>query len=140
MAASLKELGYKRALVVYGGGSDEIAIHTNTNIAELKANGDIISYELNVADFNFNQQYNITDILGGNPQENKVITENILQGKASNAHTDLIAVNAGALLYLSGKVNNLVEGYKTAKQQILSGLIYEKIAKKLINFTQSCKL
>ena len=69
-----------------------------------------------------------------------VITENILQGKASNAHTDLIAVNAGALLYLSGKVNNLVEGYKTAKQQILSGLIYEKIAKKLINFTQSCKL
>ncbi|MCK8228747.1 anthranilate phosphoribosyltransferase, partial [Erwinia amylovora] len=50
IAVSLKMLGYQRAAVVHGGGMDEVALHSASQVAELR-DGDITCYQLTPDDF-----------------------------------------------------------------------------------------
>ncbi|MFT6140555.1 MAG: anthranilate phosphoribosyltransferase [Psychromonas sp.] len=114
-----KQLGMKRVMVVYGSGLDEIALHGETQVAEL-INGNITEYTLTPKDFGV-QHYPVEAILGGSPSENKVIIEQILQGKGSDAQQAAVAINVSALLVLNGKANNFEEGTKQALDMMLTG-------------------
>jgi anthranilate phosphoribosyltransferase len=114
-----KQLGMKRVMVVYGSGLDEIALHGETQVAEL-INGNITEYTLTPKDFGV-QYYPVEAILGGSPSENKVIIEQILQGKGSDAQQAAVAINVSALLVLNGKANNFEEGTKQALDMMLTG-------------------
>ena len=114
-----KQLGMKRVMVVYGNGLDEIALHGETQVAEL-INGEIKEYSLTPEDFGV-QRYPVEAIIGGCPSENKSIIEKILQGKGSDAQQAAVAINVSALLVLNGKADNFKDGTKQALEMMLTG-------------------
>jgi len=114
-----KQLGMKRVMVVYGSGLDEIALHGETQVAEL-IDGEIKEYNLTPEDFGV-QRYPVEAIIGGSPSENKMIIEKILQGKGSDAQQAAVAINVSALLVLNGKAENFKDGTKQALEMMLTG-------------------
>lgn len=114
-----KQLGMKRVMVVYGSGLDEIALHGETQVAEL-INGEIREYSLTPEDFGV-QRYPVEAIIGGSPSENKMIIEKILQGKGGDAQQAAVAINVSALLVLNGKADNFKDGTKQALEMMLTG-------------------
>jgi len=119
IAKTLQQLGMKKAMVIHGAGLDEVAIHGETQVAEV--NGDsIIEYSLNPADFGV-ELAELDAIKGGTPEENKAITLQLLQGQASPAQQTAVAVNVALLLKLAGKTDELAEGVKMALTEMESG-------------------
>ena len=114
-----QQLGMKRVMVVYGSGLDEVALHGSTQVAELH-NGEITEYTLTPEDFGVDY-YPVESIFGGTPEENKVIIEQILQGKGTAAQQAAVAINVSALLVLNGKADNFKQGTAMALASMQSG-------------------
>ncbi|WP_165727364.1 anthranilate phosphoribosyltransferase [Pseudoalteromonas sp. 31A1] len=119
MAQTLKTLGTKRAMIVHGSGTDEIALHGPTTVVELN-NGEITQYILNPSDFDL-ANYSLEQLAGEGPQYNANASLAILQGKGTDAHNAAIVVNVAALLYLTGKAETLKEGAKQVQTLLSSG-------------------
>ncbi|MDO6545798.1 anthranilate phosphoribosyltransferase [Pseudoalteromonas carrageenovora] len=119
MAQTLKTLGTKRAMIVHGSGTDEIALHGPTNVVELN-NGEITQYTLNPSDFDL-ANYSLEQLAGEGPQYNANASLAILQGKGTDAHNAAIVVNVAALLYLSDKVQSLKDGARHVQTLLSSG-------------------
>jgi len=119
MAQTLKTLGTKRAMIVHGSGTDEIALHGPTTVVELN-NGEITQYTLNPSDFDL-ANYSLEQLAGEGPQYNANVSLVILQGKGTEAHNAAIVVNVAALLYLTGKAQSLKEGAQQVQTLLSSG-------------------
>ncbi|QXO18975.1 MULTISPECIES: anthranilate phosphoribosyltransferase [Vibrio] len=100
IAETMVQMGLKRAAVVHGSGLDEVAIHGETLVAEIK-DGKIVEYTLTPQDFGLDS-YPLQAIEGGDPQENRLIIENILTGKGTSAQVAAVAVNVALLLRMFG--------------------------------------
>ena len=127
IALVLKQMGVKRALVVHGSGMDEIAVHGDTQITELK-DGELSHYHLTPADFGITT-HSADDLVGGTPEKNAQITHAILSANGKIAHNDAVAVNAGAAIYLCGLADTLAQGTAVAKEVIQSGKSIQKLKK-----------
>ncbi|MFT6986992.1 MAG: anthranilate phosphoribosyltransferase [Psychromonas sp.] len=114
-----KQLGMKRVMVVFGSGLDEVALHGETQVAEL-IDGEIKEYRLTPADFGV-PRYPVEAIFGGDAEQNRVIIEQILQGKGSDAQQAAVAINVSALLVLNGLADNFKQGTKMALDMMLTG-------------------
>jgi len=119
MAKSLLLTGVKRAWVVHGSGLDEIALHGETQISEIK-NGQLIERVITPEDFGLDR-YTLEDIKGGTPQENADIIKAILSGNGQPAHNAAVIINCAALLYLHDKADNLISAAQTASEVLASG-------------------
>jgi anthranilate phosphoribosyltransferase len=64
---------------------------------------------------------------GKNIIENIKLSLDVLRGKGDSAREDIIAINAGTILHLSGITQGLEEGYKTAKKALQEGIPYKKL-------------
>lgn len=126
IAKVLKALGTKRAMVVHGSGLDEVALHGNTQVAELK-DGDIIEYQLTPADLGV-PLAQISDLEGGEPAQNALITEAILKGYGTDAHANAVAINAGCALYVCGIADSVKTGTLLALSTIQSGKAFELLS------------
>ncbi|MCI2963565.1 Anthranilate synthase component II [Shewanella baltica] len=126
IAKVLKALGTKRAMVVHGSGLDEVALHGNTQVAELK-DGDIIEYQLTPADLGV-PLAQISDLEGGEPAQNALITEAILKGHGTEAHANAVAINAGCALYVCGITDSVKAGTLLALATIQSGKAFELLS------------
>lgn len=124
MANVLNLLGTRRALVVHGSGMDEISTTDETYIVELK-DGKLTKYSLTPEILGV-KRASSRDIAGGTPEENARDIVEILKCK-TGAKRDIIAVNAGAALFISGKSQNLADGIHLANQTIDSGAALEKL-------------
>ncbi|MDL5503015.1 MAG: anthranilate phosphoribosyltransferase, partial [Candidatus Methanoperedens sp.] len=71
------------------------------------------------------------DITGGTPEENARDIVDVLKGK-KGAKRDIIAVNAGAALFVSANAENLAAGINLANRAIDSGAALNKL-KELVN-------
>lgn len=129
MIYALQKLGTDKALVVNGldPNLDEISICSKTVVYELNG-GKISNYELSPEDFGF-KTVNISEIRGGNATENAQIIQDIFKGDIKSAKRNVIAMNAGAMIYLSGIKPDIFEGAKLAQEALESGLVYEKLLK-----------
>lgn len=114
-----QQLGMTRVMVVHGSGLDEIALHGDTQVAELN-NNNIKEYTLTLDDFGV-KQAPIESILGGGVSKNKIIIENILQGKGTQAQQNVIAINTSALLVLNGKAPDFKSGTNMALDMMKTG-------------------
>lgn len=112
MADALAILGCKRALVVHGAGTDEIALHGETQVAEVN-NGEVTEYTLTVDDFGV-APAELSALAGGEPEENAAITQAILRGQATEAQQNAVAVNVAAIAWLAGKCESLKDGTQLA--------------------------
>ncbi len=124
----LKQNGIKRAIVAHGAGLDEIALHGTTSYAELKEDGSIVEGTFEPTDFGL-EHHEISEIVGGEPHENKEITLKILQGKGTPAQNDSVIANTAALLYLGKRVASIKEGVELARAQLASGKALEQLEK-----------
>ena len=114
----LKELGSKQAMIVHGNdGLDEISLSGPTYISELK-NDKINDYIFDPKDYGY-EYINIEDILGRDPEYNAKAFIEMIEAP-NNSFQKIIEINAGAALYLSGKAIDLKDGFKLAKQTIVS--------------------
>lgn len=100
IAEVLKTLGYKRALVVHGNGMDEVAVDSETYVAELNQ-GKVITYHVSPEDFGL-PRYSQSDLEGGDPEENGRLITQLLQGHGEKAHNAAVAMNVAMLMRLFG--------------------------------------
>ncbi|MCI2285351.1 anthranilate phosphoribosyltransferase [Colwellia sp. MSW7] len=119
MAEALLLTGVKRAFIVYGSGLDEIALHGDTQVIEIK-DGKLIERTISPKDFGI-KQYSLEDIKGGTPQENADIIKAILAGKGQEAHNAAVIINCAALLYLHDKATDLKAAADLAREVLQSG-------------------
>lgn len=135
MANVLIKLGIKRAMLVYGNDKlDEISISNSTTVCEIN-NGKIEKYEISPEDFGFKRAPK-DDVKGGTPEENAQITRDILCGKEQGAKRDIVLLNAGCALYITGNAKTIADGIKLAEESIDSGKALKKL-EELIEFTNS---
>ncbi len=127
LAETLRTLGTKRAMVVHGSGTDEIALHGPTKVVELNR-GEIGEYRLNAADFGL-ANYSLEQLAGDGPEYNAEATRAILAGKGEEAHNAAVSANVAALLYLSGDVKTVREGAEFARDVLKSGKANDTLAK-----------
>ena len=119
IAQALQLTGVKRAWVVHGSGLDEIALHGETQLIEIK-DGQLTEKNVTPADFGLDS-YTLEDIKGGTPQENADIIRAILSGEGQPAHNAAVLINCAALLYLHGKADDLKAATQLAKEVLASG-------------------
>jgi anthranilate phosphoribosyltransferase len=118
LASVFQMLGTERAMVVHGSGLDEITNTGETAIAELK-DGEIKSYSIMPQDLGY-PLAGPGDIAGGTPEDNARKLVAVLKGERSPAR-DIVAMNAGAAVYVSGQAASLKEGAMVAEEAISSG-------------------
>ena len=112
----LKDLGSERAMVVCGSdGMDEISLTSSTNISELKDNK-ITEYIFNPEEYGY-EYIKIEDIKGGDAEYNAKEFINMLNG-SNKKFQNIVEINAGAALYISGITKNLKDGFSLAKNVI----------------------
>lgn len=121
IAEVFKDLGRTRALVVHGAGTDEIAVHGTTQVWELR-DGTISHYELTPEDLGISR-HELTDLAGGNGEENAKALRAVFAGTGKPAHHDAIVATAGAMFYLNGTTGTIQEGVAHAAKLIEDGTV-----------------
>jgi anthranilate phosphoribosyltransferase len=119
LAEVLRLLGSVAALVVSGEGLDELTVSGPTQISELK-DGTVRDYQITPEEVGLRES-SLASLVGGDAAENAIITKKVLQGGGTAAQRDIVALNAGAGLYLAGKADDLRGGVQLAGQILESG-------------------
>ena len=130
MAETLQQLGTARAMVVHGSGTDEIALHGDTLVAEVN-HGEIKQYTLSASDFGL-ENYSLAAIAGDTPQYNAKASLAILNGEGSAAHNAAIIANVAALLVLSDKASD----FKQASEMVQEVLMTKQAMATLANIVE----
>ena len=125
LAETLRLLGLDRALVVHGSGLDELAIHGPTTAALLR-DGQVTELEICPEEAGL-ERHSLDELAGGEPDENARAFERILAGEAPEAHNAAVALNAGAVAWISGQTDTLAGGVERALQVIKSGAATERM-------------
>lgn len=136
-AQVLQKLGSKHVMVVHSAdGMDEISLNAETAIAELK-NNKITEYSITPEQFGFTRN-DMQSLLVENAAQSLNIIEQTLQGQKGPAH-DILALNAGAAIYVADKAPDLASGIETAKHIMTTGKAYQLLVK-LAKYTQGIQL
>ena len=115
----LQRLGARHALTVHGvEGLDEISVSGKTLVGELKE-GRITEYEVHPERFNM-PLHDPRTLRVANVEESMAMVLASLENK-SGAARDIVAVNAGAAIYVCGKAASLEDGVEVALEIIKSG-------------------
>lgn len=134
IARVLAKLGSKHVLVVHAeDGMDEISVSSPTKIAELKE-GKVSVYKVNPEQFSLpvgdKNRLSVEDA-----QQSSEMIKDILNGDAGPA-TDIVCLNAGAAIYVSGLAPSIEAGVKKAQEVIANGTAKEKL-EALVKFTNN---
>ena len=133
-AESLKTLGSTHAWIVHGSdGLDEVTITGKTYCAELK-NGLIREFSINPSDIDI-PSAKLTDIIGGEPEENAKEINELFNGKKSTFR-NVVILNSASALDATGHANSLEEGAGKSIISLDSGEALRKL-EELIKITNS---
>ena len=119
-------LGHQHSFVVHGSGLDEVALHGETQVAEIK-NGKIEYFTLTPEDFGLKAQ-SLESLRGGEPQENAQMLTALLQGKGKAEHAKAVAANTALLLKLFGH-DDLKQNVQNVLAHLASGKAFETLQK-----------
>ena len=140
MAEVLARLGSEHVMVVHAkDGLDEISLATETQVAELK-DGEIREYFIKPEDFGM-QSKSLIGLSVSNAEDSLLLIRDALgnrRGQYAEKAADIIALNAGAAIYVSGVALSLADGVEMARDAIGSSLAGEKI-RELAAFTNYMK-
>ncbi len=129
MAEVLGRLGAERVMVVHAeDGLDEISVASRTRVVELR-DGAFSEYTLSPEDLGVDSQSLIGLEVTSSAESAALIRDAL--GKRRGPHAakaaDVIALNAGAAIYLAGIVDNARAGVALASDIIHAGLALERI-------------
>ncbi|WP_458188075.1 anthranilate phosphoribosyltransferase [Haladaptatus sp. NG-WS-4] len=126
LARALSHMDVSHALVVHGSGMDEIAVHDETTVAEVRGET-IEEYTLTPEALGVSR-HDVSAVAGGSPAANARDLRGIVEGQVNGAKRDIVLANAGAAVYVSGRATSLEDGVKQARQAIDSGRADEQLA------------
>ena len=133
LAQVLIRLGTQHCFVLHGmDGLDEISLTRPTTISEGKK-GRVQSYVIRPEDFGL-QPVVPKEVLGGTPQDNAHIIQEILRGSLGPKR-DIVLMNAAPAFVACEKAASLKDGFDEASRVLDSGAPYEKL-EQLISYTQ----
>ena len=125
IANVLKGLNSRHVMVVHSeDGLDEFSIANTTYVAELKDNN-ISTYTVHPGDFGL-EEGNLDSIKAENAEQSLALINEAFSGKKGVAR-DIIALNAGAAIYVSGLVSSFDEGVTQANQILSDGSAQDKL-------------
>lgn len=137
LAHVLQQLGSTHVLVVHSeDGLDEISIGAETNIAELK-DEQITNYKISPEQFGLTRS-SIKSLKVKNPQDSLLLIKEVLEDKPGPAR-DIVLLNAGAAIYVSGLTNTLTNGVAKAKEVLVTGKALTKFQTYLQFTKKLCK-
>ena len=119
-------LEHQHSFVVHGSGLDEVALHGETQVAEIK-NGKIEYFTLTPEDFGLKTQ-SLETLRGGEPQENAQMLTALLQGKGKAEHANAVAANTALLLKLFGH-DDLKQNVQNVLAHLASGNAFKTLQK-----------
>jgi len=124
-ARVLQRLGAKRALIVWGqDGIDEISLGAPTTVAELAA-GAVREYEIDPAALGF-ARVATSALAVRDAMESRERVLEALENRDGPAR-DVVALNAGAALYVAGVAGSVGEGIAKAREVLASGAARAKL-------------
>ncbi len=126
VAKALQELGHLQALVVHGEpGMDELSPVGPTQVTEV--DGDSIrSWQVRPEDVGLTAA-RLEELAGGEPEENARIIEKVLQGRERGGPRTAVLLNAGAAIFVSGRMADLAQGVAAAEEAVESGSAWEAL-------------
>ena len=126
-AKAAKALGAKRVMVVCSrDGYDEISPLVPTDVYQIDENGNENQYVIKPENFGI-AGCNEDELSGGDGKENARLALEVLNGGGKKTIKAAVGLNTAAVLYLSGKVRTLKDGYKMAIEAIDSGKALKKL-------------
>ena len=125
IANVLKSLGSHHVMVVHSkDGLDELSIADDTYVAELK-DGVVSTYTVNPVDVGLNVG-SLDDITADDADDSLTMIRAAFAGKEGSAK-DIVALNAGAAIYVSGLADSLKSGVEKANQILENGSAQRKL-------------
>jgi len=121
----LQELGAQRALVVWGrDGMDELSLGAASLVGELR-DGVVREYEVHPEDFGIamaaSRNLRVADSI-----ESKAMVLAALDD-TPGLPREIVALNAGAALYVAGRAESIADGIALARQALASGAARAKL-------------
>ena len=139
LANVFKNLGAEHVLVVGSVDNlDEISLATYTHVAELK-DGKVSVYDIEPEDVGIESQ-TLQGLIIDSPSQSLALIREALANNPNKTPiakkaADMIALNAGATIYVAGKADTIKQGVAMAQDIISSGKALQKMAA-LASFTQ----
>ena len=124
-ARVLRELGTERAMVVWGRDNmDEISLGAGTLVGELR-DGKVREYEIHPEDFGIAMSASRNLRVDG-PEQSIAMLRAVLDNEAGPA-LDIVALNAGAALYVAGVADDIGDGLARARAVIADGSARDRL-------------
>jgi len=124
-ARVLRELGTERAMVVWGRDNmDEISLGAGTLVGELR-DGKVREYEIHPEDFGIAMSASRNLRVDG-PEQSIAMLRAVLDNEAGPA-LDIVALNAGAALYVAGVASDIADGLARARAVIADGSARQRL-------------
>ena len=140
IAESLSKLGTKHALVVSSAdGLDEISIAAPTAVWEMR-DGVVERFQIDPNDYGHGHK-DLTGLGVNSAQESAELIKSalsLMSGEAAERARSMMALNAGAAIYVSGVAATLKAGIAAADEAIGSGAALDKLDT-FVSFTQQLR-
>ena len=120
LADTLAGMDIERAFVVHGEPGWDEATPAGSFILFDVRRGSVVEEWRNPADYGL-PTCSPKDLAGGNAEVNAAALEKVLAGEDQGAHADALALGAGLLLELTGRVPDMESGIQQARDVIASG-------------------
>lgn len=129
LARVLGRLGSEHVLVVNADdGLDEISLAAPTHIAQWR-DGEVTEFTVAPEDFGIKRQ-SLTELTVASAAESLALIKDALGKRTTDrgkAAADMIALNAGAAIFVAGLADSLAQGVSMAEDTIATGLALEKL-------------
>jgi anthranilate phosphoribosyltransferase len=137
LAEVLQALGAEHVMIVHSDdGLDEISIAAPTQVAELR-DGEIQCYQISPEDFGLQRQ-DLEGLAVDSAQASAELIRSALSGardEVARKAAAMLALNAGATIYVSGVAATLADGVAMAEDVLASGQAAQKLTE-FIDFTR----
>lgn len=125
LALVLQALGSRHVLLVHADGLDELSIAGSTQVVELKR-GTISRYTVAPDDFGIDRTP-LDGLRADSPAASLALVNQALD-EPDSAAAQIVALNAGAAIYVSGVATSFANGVSMAQDAIAAGLAKERLA------------
>jgi anthranilate phosphoribosyltransferase len=125
LAQVLQQLGSRHVMLVHADGLDELSIAGPSEVVELKG-GRISRFQITPADFGMDIA-SLGGLAADSPRASLELLNQALDEPESVA-AQIVALNAGAAIYVSGVATSFTNGVIMAQDAIASGLAKERLA------------
>ncbi len=130
LAQVLQSLKVRRGMVVSGkvGQSqlDELSTLGTNTVAEFYQERGFSTSTFDPSKLQL-QSATLNDLLGGDCEANAEIIRRILRGEDRGPKLEAVLLNAGAALFVAGRVRSISEGWELAKGTIQNGAAWKKL-------------